>query len=109
MTFSNSRACTAVIPWQRDKTSSHQGYAGLILGSLMWVLCVPFVQAAILRVPHSYATIQAGIAAASAGDTVLVAPGVYFESVALKPGVYLYGEPGAILDGSQVTIQAQTR
>jgi exopolysaccharide biosynthesis protein YbjH/parallel beta helix pectate lyase-like protein len=62
---------------------------------------VPYASAAILRVPHSYATIQAGIAAASAGDTVLIAPGVYFENVSMKPGVHIQGEPGAILDGSQ--------
>jgi hypothetical protein len=52
-------------------------------------------------VPHSYATIQAGIAAASVGDTVLIAPGVYFENVSMKPGVHIQGQPGAILDGSQ--------
>jgi hypothetical protein len=64
---------------------------------------VPDLSAAILHVPHSYATIQAGIAAASTGDTVLVAAGVYFESITMKPGVHIQGEPGAILDGSQGT------
>src|SRR5262249_43251057 len=76
-------------------------YAGLVLGMLVLVVCVPYAPAAILRVPHSYSTIQAGIAAASADDTVLVAPGVYFESVTMKPGVHIQGEPGAILDRSQ--------
>ena len=65
------------------------------------MIYVPYASAAILRVPHSYGTIQAGIAAAGAGDTVLVAPGVYFENVTMKPGVHIQGEPGAILDGSQ--------
>ena len=32
---------------------------------------------------------------------MLVAPGVYFENVTMKPGVHIQGEPGAILDGSQ--------
>ena len=67
----------------------------------MLVVSVPFAQAALLRVPHSYPTIQAGITAANAGDTVLVAPGVYTESITMKAGVQIYGEPGAILDGSQ--------
>jgi len=68
----------------------------------MLVICVPFAQAALLRVPRNYPTIQAGITAASAGDTVLVAPGIYAESIIMKSGVQIYGEPGAILDGSQV-------
>jgi hypothetical protein len=68
---------------------------------LLLAVWVPHASAAILRVPQSYATIQAGIAAASAGDTVLVAPGVYFENITMKPGVHIQGEPGAILDGSQ--------
>jgi len=70
---------------------------------MVWVGLVPCTQAAVLRVPQTYATIQDGIAAARAGDTVVVAPGVYFESITLKPGVHLYGEAGAILDGSQGT------
>jgi hypothetical protein len=65
------------------------------------MVCVSYASAAVLHVPHGYATIQGGIAAASAGDTVLVAPGVYFENVTMKPGVHIQGEPGAILDGSQ--------
>jgi nitrous oxidase accessory protein NosD len=65
------------------------------------MIYVLYASAAILRVPHSYGTIQAGIATTNAGDTVIVAPGVYFENVTMKPGVHIHGEPGAILDGSQ--------
>jgi hypothetical protein len=39
---------------------------------------------AVLQVPADYATIQAALAAASAGDTILVAPGVYAGNVAFS-------------------------
>ena len=32
---------------------------------------------------------------------MLVAPGIYYESLTMQPGVHLHGQPGAILDGSQ--------
>lgn len=92
---------TAIVPQARCRKSSHWGYVALVLGILRFVVGVPCAPAAILRVPLNYPTIEAGIAAASAGDTVLVAPGVYFESITMKPSVHIHGEPGAILDGSQ--------
>ena len=101
MEYSNVSSHTVIVPQTRPGTSSPRGYAALMLGLLVLMLSGPYASAAILQVPHSYATIQAGIAAASAGDTVLVAPGVYFENVTMKPGVHIQGEPGAILDGSQ--------
>lgn len=39
------------------------------------------------RVPDHHKTIQAAIAAANAGDTILVAPGTYHERIVLKPGI----------------------
>ena len=44
-----------------------------------------------LVVPGQHPTIQAAIAAAQSGDTVLVLPGEYAERVTLKPGVTLQG------------------
>src|SRR5215471_12547536 len=102
MGFSSTRSRTAVVSWERGRISPYRGYSSLVLGCLMLVICVPFAQAALLRVPRNYPTIQAGITAASAEDTVLVAPGIYVESIIMKSGVQSYGEPGAILDGSQV-------
>jgi hypothetical protein len=43
--------------------------------------------AATLRVPDDHRTIQAAIAAAQPGDTVLVAAGRYVERIALQPGI----------------------
>src|SRR5262249_55615289 len=101
MGYTNISSHTVVVPQVRHRKSSLRDYAGLVLGVLVLMTYVPYASAAILRVPHGYATVQAGIAAASAGDTVLVAPGVYFENVTMKPGVHIQGESGAILDGSQ--------
>ncbi|MFH1725369.1 MAG: right-handed parallel beta-helix repeat-containing protein [Elusimicrobiota bacterium] len=47
-----------------------------------------------LIVPDDYATIQAAIDAAQSGDTVLVAPGDYVESIDLKPGVTVESAAG---------------
>jgi parallel beta-helix repeat protein len=40
-----------------------------------------------IRVPQDQPTIQAGVDAATVGDTVLVSPGTYRERVRLKPGI----------------------
>ena len=46
-------------------------------------------------------TIQQGIEQCAAGDTLIVAPGVYHESIVLKDGVTIIGQAGeTILDGT---------
>jgi hypothetical protein len=47
--------------------------------------------ATVINVPGDYPTIQQGINAAGYGDTVLVAPGTYYENVQMAEGVSLIG------------------
>lgn len=63
---------------------------GLWTISMGWMSAA--ADAAIRRVPSEYATIAQAISAASAGDTILVAPGTYSESVSLNKLVILEGE-----------------
>ena len=49
----------------------------------------------------AFTSIQVGVDAASAGDTVFVWPGTYFESVVIvTDDITLRGQAGAILDGT---------
>lgn len=67
---------------------------------LVAALAIP-ASATIIHVPGDYATIQAGINAASSGDTVQVAPGTYYENVQMAEGVNLIGISmvNTIIDG----------
>jgi hypothetical protein len=77
---------------------------------LSWLACGCFilgsVQANQLLIPANYSTIQAGIDAASAGDTVLVSPGNYYENLDFKGKAITVasaaGPETTILDGSHV-------
>ena len=60
-----------------------------------------------ISVPTDYATIQAALGAAAAGDTVVVAPGVYPENLVWPPrnGITLMGEGDScdvVIDGGDV-------
>ncbi len=68
---------------------------------ILFVLCFMFCSLQLggttLLVPSQYPTIQAGLNAAQAGDTVLVAPGTYVENIAWPSfdGIVLISEDGA--------------
>jgi parallel beta-helix repeat protein len=87
--------------------------AALVVGVLVVAACGgghgggghgPGGRGRILRVPQSYGTIQAAVDAARAGDLVLIAPGVYHESVTVgdsHPDIVLRGlaRNRVVLDG----------
>jgi len=70
--------------------------------------------AAVIHVPADQPTIQAGVDAAAAGDTVLVAAGTYTESchagpntnalVFLKEGVHLLADGEVVIDGQNACL-----
>jgi parallel beta-helix repeat protein len=61
-------------------------------------------QAKLLWAPWHYASIQAAVDAASAGDTIRVAAGVYNENVVISTsGLRLKASEGAVIDGAGLT------
>ncbi len=76
------------------------------LAAAVAAMSVTTASAATLRVPAEWPSIQAAISAASNGDTVLVAPGTYFENLDfLDKGLVLRSEAGAaqtVIDGQRL-------
>ena len=67
---------------------------------------MPAGASSVLNVPGSYPTIQAAINASANGDTVLVAPGTYFENIDFKGKLITVqsaqGPSGTTIDGGNV-------
>src|SRR4051812_47354756 len=66
--------------------------------------------ASVRHVPADYPTVTAALAASSSGDTVIVAPGTYTESVTVPAGVLLDSSGGpsvTTIDGGQVGTVAE--
>src|SRR5580704_17630160 len=74
--------------------------------SLVFLCLVLSARAATINVPSDQASIQAGILAANNGDTVLVAPGTYFENIDFKGKAITVTSAGGpsvtIIDGGKV-------
>ena len=58
----------------------------------------------VIRVPEDYPTIQKAINAAKPGDTILVSPGIYYESIVIDKPISLIGESreNTFIMGSEV-------
>ena len=73
--------------------------------SLVFLCLTPSAKAATINVPADQASIQAGINAANNGDTVLVAPGTYFENIDFKgKAITVISSGGAattVIDGAR--------
>src|SRR5262245_22723385 len=81
-----------------EARSPNAGFTSLIL---VLAAAIPAV-AADRKVPKDYATIQAAVDAASNGDTIQIASGVYVETVRiLSKQLTLVGQSGTILRASE--------
>ena len=80
-----------VKPPTLEEALTHSGKIAQKAGEL--AINVQFHKGRRLAVPAEFATIQAAIDAAQRLDTVVVAPGTYFEQLTMKDGVKLTSDP----------------
>jgi predicted outer membrane repeat protein len=89
------------VPVRADPAGLPVLVAALVAHTALFALAGTAEGARIL-VPRTHRTVQAGIDAASSGDTVFVAPGTYPGTLSIRKNIVLFGAQGAdttILDG----------
>ncbi|MFP3898438.1 MAG: CFI-box-CTERM domain-containing protein [Dehalococcoidia bacterium] len=69
---------------------------GLLVGVGLWWAAPVVGEDGIINVPGDYSTIQGAIDAASHGDTIMVAAGLYEESVVIDKSLTLKGEQAGV-------------
>jgi len=67
------------------------------------ILVVNILEAQTINIPADYPTIQQGIDAAENGDTVLVAPGTYYENISISKSLVVASHYLTTLDTSYIS------
>ena len=87
-----------------NKTRSFRFVMSVVSAMLLVAFGTPALaqsRSLVLHVPEDYATIQAAVDAATEGNTVQVAAGLYNEKVAVSmSNIRLHAAEGAVLDGT---------
>ncbi|MFQ6102772.1 MAG: hypothetical protein ACE5OP_00600 [Candidatus Glassbacteria bacterium] len=78
MKLTNSVSTVNCTPDERIRQIPMYRYSFLI-PNILPAICISTLQVNIMNVPPYSSTIQAGINGTSDGDTVMVAPGIYYE------------------------------
>lgn len=83
-----------------NRSFTSQSLAILLIAACLCLSATQSIQAATINVPADQSTIQAGIDAASDGDTVLVSPGTYIENIDYSGKSVVLGS----VNGPEVTV-----
>jgi len=100
--------------WKKTHRWSFNQKSNKLLAASVILLFGIEVAASVLNVPSDYPTIQEAVDAASRGDTVKVAPGIYYENVRISKPLVLWGSGGSstTIDGRKmgrvVSIEAES-
>jgi len=93
-----------ITAWKKTHRRSFNQISSKLLAASVVLLFGIEAIASVLNVPSDYPTIQEAIDAASRGDTVKVAPGIYYENVRISKPLVLWGSGSSstTIDGASV-------